>query len=134
MMELIYNGPSLSLSLSSVMDSLSILVPSLRSWILLHSGLAGLSPVSVSGVVSGGDAAVSKSVASAIGDDVSEYRLGWFVLQDMMERKLYLGFVDRLTYAEKLFVKVLEGKFDTLLVEMNFNLNTEWRKCGCVVT
>lgn len=67
---------------------------------------------------------------SGIIADLDEYKLGWLLMQNIVERKRYTG-MDDLCLQEKLYLKYLETKFERVLIEVDFNLNELWWTTGC---
>jgi len=89
-----------------------------------------LDVATVAALLAGGDTGTTAVIVSVI-SPFDEYKLALILLQDMVERKKYAEFVG-LSLQEKLFIKQLKTKFDSVLLEVDFNLNVLWRKSGCV--
>ena len=119
---------SSSLAPQSDEESLIVLLPSLRQWLVSKLGISDITPSTVSKFLSGGDAQLEMSLSSVLGV-ANEYKLGWFLLENIVSDELFKNF--ELKFQEKLFIRHLKVKFEMVLVELNFNINVLWRKCGC---
>jgi hypothetical protein len=117
---------------SSDEDSLSQLLPSLRDWLITKLELDDLETSSVAKFLSKGDEVLEKMLIKEL-DGIDEYKLGWLLLEDIISRSLFKNF-GLLRFQEKLFIRHLVVKFKKVLVELEFNVNVLWRKCGCVAS
>lgn len=105
--------------------------PSLRDWLVGKlGGLGGeLTALSVSKFICPDDPECASMVSDII-NELDPYKLAWLVLQDMVTRKTY-STLDNLTLQERIFIRHLLVKFDSVLVDVDFNINDIWRKSGC---
>jgi hypothetical protein len=94
--------------------------------------LDDLETSSVAKFLSKGDEVLEKMLIKEL-DGIDEYKLGWLLLEDIISRSLFKNF-GLLRFQEKLFIRHLVVKFKKVLVELEFNVNVLWRKCGCVAS
>jgi hypothetical protein len=106
----------------------------LARWVLEHFALCGneITPLSVAKFVSSGDEVLVDMIAGLL-KDLSSYKLVWLILQHIIENKLYVKLENTLTLEEKIFIRYLIEKYNSMLVEVNFNINEIWCKSGCQV-
>lgn len=103
--------------------SFEVLEESLSDWICERFELDGISVDSVNSYVHP-DVDISEVIRG-----LNQYKLGWLLLQHASE---YKKFSARSDYCiqEKIFIKLLQSKFKDVLIDIDFNINTLWRKSG----
>ena len=114
---------------SSDEESFSTLLPTLKDWLTTKLGLRDVTPPTVATFLSGGDDKLAKELVGVL-RGADEYKLGWVLLEDIVSNKLFKNF--GLCFQEKIFIRHLVVKFEMVLVELDFNINVLWRKCGCL--
>lgn len=111
-------------------ESLEVLLPSLKEWLLTKSGISELSALEISSIVSDGDEVLHDMLLKEF-SVLNEYKLGWILLEYIVTNKKFKEY-GLLTLQEKLFIRHLAIKYKNVLLELTFNINVLWRKCGCL--